>query len=49
MYLTRPADDTKEVCRILRPWSDNVDASGKVIPGIQLVNDVGEIVTLSLK
>ena len=44
VYLTRPADDTKDS---LQEYLEDrglidVDASGKVIPGIQLVNDVGE-------
>ena len=44
VYLTRPADDTKDSLQAYledRGLID-VDASGKVIPGIQLVNDVGE-------
>ena len=52
VYLTRPADDTSASLQAYLAGRGliDVDASGKVIPGIQLVNDVGrELVTLSLK
>ena len=44
MYLTRPADDTSASLQAYLAGRGliDVDASGKVIPGIQLVNDVGE-------